>query len=224
MRRYLISAVAVLGLLGGASTANALIVNFADIDGAGQGPAFASQVTVETVASGADQVGFKITSSALEPGDVFGLIEQVNFDDSSNLLVALDPLETFVPTNSVDFKVDLKKLPQGTDVGFTSDFGFQANPPPAGPDSNSIRPGDMLTIIFGLTTGFSLTDIDAALGNGNLRLGIHVISFPDGSSDALVTGPGDNNNVGEVPLPATLPLLLGALGVLGFGMSRKRSA
>ncbi len=222
MRRYLISAAAALTLIASANSSAALQVGFSDIDGAGLGPAFASQVTLDTVIAGTDQVGFKITSAALGAGDTSGLIEQVNFDDSLNLLGSFD---SFVPTNDVDFAVNLANLPQGQNVGFTSDFGFQANPPPAGNNANSIRPGDMLTIIFGLTTGFTLADVDAALGSGDLRLGIHVISFPDGSSDTLVTGPMDNNNnVGEVPLPATLPLLLGALGVLGFGMTRKRRA
>ena len=217
MKRTLFAAVATLPLMFSAHTAEALQFSFADIDGAGQGPAFASQVTVDSVTAGAGQVGFKITSATLGSGDIFGLIKQVNFDDSSNLLGDFD---SFIPTNAVDFEVSLKNLPQGNNVSFNSTDGFQAKPPPAGRNANSIRPGDMLTIVFALAAGISLADIDLALGNGDLRLGIHVISFDDGSSDTLVTG---TSTVTPVPLPATLPLLLGALAFVGFFCRRSRT-
>lgn len=193
----------------------AVITTFEDIDGDGQGPTFADQVVLEIIDNGGI-VGFQITNNT---GGIFGIIEQVNFDDSAlDLLGALDSL---VQTNNVDFSEDLANLPQGNNVGFDSTDGFQSNPPAAGANANGIQPGDSLTINFALNGGATFDDVVAALISGELRLGIHVIAFADGSSDALVSAPPPS----EVPVPAAFWVMgVGLAGGLRYLKRRKIAA
>ncbi|MFH1371643.1 MAG: PEP-CTERM sorting domain-containing protein, partial [Planctomycetota bacterium] len=58
---------------------------------------------------------------------------------------------------------------------------------------------------FDLINGGTLEDVIDELNNGTLRVGIHIIGLPDGSSESAIL----------VPEPATMCLLgLGALGLL----------
>jgi len=72
-------------------------------------------------------------------------------------------------------------------------FNAGAEPSPA---HNGINPGEWLTITFNLKSGKIFSDVVSNLQTNALRIGVHVISLPDGSSEAAVT-----------PEPATICLL-----------------
>jgi hypothetical protein len=74
---------------------------------------------------------------------------------------------------------------------------------------NGINPGEWLKVKFDLKN-IPLTQLINALDNGNLRVGIHIQAFSDGSSLPAVNE--SNMNPPDVPEPATL-------GLLGFGLA-----
>jgi hypothetical protein len=85
-------------------------------------------------------------------------------------------------------------LPSGKSIfaAFESDLAVgAANPSP----KNGINPGESLELIMNYNSSY---DIIAALGNSDLRVGLHVISL----------GEYSESFVNAVPEPATLPLLL----------------
>ncbi len=79
-------------------------------------------------------------------------------------------------------------------------MGFLASSDPP-PSTNGIDPGEEVAIIFDLIGGKTFENVIAELDDRTVRIGIHVIDLPDGSSEGATT-----------PEPATLGLLvLGAL-------------
>jgi hypothetical protein len=92
-------------------------------------------------------------------------------------------------------------LPAGNNLtpSFQADYAFGADSPAT---KNGINPGEWVTISFNLKAGNTSTDVINALNNHNLRVGVHLIGLPDGSSESAV----------QAPEPATVLLLgLGAL-------------
>ncbi len=103
-------------------------------------------------------------------------------------------------------------LPSGNllDPPFVADkefsIGGEATPSANGLDD----PDEWVRITFELINGGTLDDVIDELNTGVLRVGVHVIAFPDGSSEGAIA----------VPEPTTMCLLgLGALALL-----RKRRA
>jgi hypothetical protein len=77
--------------------------------------------------------------------------------------------------------------------------------PKADPDDPN-ELAEWVAIVFDLIGGSSVSEVVEGLEDGILRIGVHVIAFPDGSSEAAVT----------TPEPATLGLMLmGSLMLLG---------
>ena len=102
-------------------------------------------------------------------------------------------------------------LPAGNTLipPFQTTEGFSADsdsPPPL----NGVNPGEWVAIIFNLVNGATLDDVIDDLNDGTLRIGAHIIAFPDGSSEAAV----------NVPEPATL-VVLGIGGLLAL-LRRRR--
>ena len=78
---------------------------------------------------------------------------------------------------------------------FDAWFSADADPPPS---QNGIDPGESVVFLFQTSEGVSTHDIGNQLLSGDLRVGAHVIAFPDGSSEVAVS----------TPEPSTVLLLL----------------
>lgn len=71
-------------------------------------------------------------------------------------------------------------------------------------------PDEWMTVVFDLVDGNNVNDVATGLEDHSLRIGAHIIAFPDGSSEAAVT----------IPEPASLGLIL--LGGLALFRGRRR--
>jgi hypothetical protein len=94
----------------------------------------------------------------------------------------------------------------------TADFSAKGVQPPPFNGVNNTETGEpveWVTIQFELINNSLLADVLNELAAGTLRIGIHITSFPDGSSESAVS---------IIPEPATICLL--ALG--GLLLKRKR--
>ncbi|MFC1676272.1 PEP-CTERM sorting domain-containing protein [Planctomycetota bacterium] len=133
-------------------------------------------------------------------------ITDVYFDDGT-LLGISDVING--PGVSFSQVASPSDLPGGSlldpDFITTGLFSADADPPPA---HSGVESGEFVTIQFDLIGGGVLQDVLGELADGRLRIGIHIQSFSDGSSESALA----------TPEPATL-LLLG----LGMVMLRKRS-
>ncbi len=101
----------------------------------------------------------------------------------------------------------LNNLPGGVTIGFYADreFTIGADPPPSQNGVDNPPPLEWVTVRFNLVEGANLQGVMNELITGDLRVGIHIISLPDGSSESAIM----------VPEPATLLLLVaGAAAVL----------
>jgi len=101
-------------------------------------------------------------------------------------------------------------IPGGKEIGFVADkeFNVGAESPPPENGINSILAGETVTLEFELSGG-SLQDVLNELNDGSLRVAVHVMCFPDESSNGAV----------NVPEPATMCLL--GLGGLLFCRRKK---
>ncbi len=90
------------------------------------------------------------------------------------------------------------------------DIGALRPPPKSGLNNSG---GESLQVKFNLMDGFDFQDVLNDLDSGELRVGLHIISFPDGSSESAV-------NTFHTPEPATL--LLSGIGAALIGMKRKK--
>jgi len=87
----------------------------------------------------------------------------------------------------------------------TQELSFNSGPPRP---HNGVNPGEWVRITFGINGG-TFADVIEGINTGAMRIGAHIIAFPDGSSESAI-----------VPEPATISLLgLGTLLLL-----RKRRA
>ena len=134
-------------------------------------------------------------------------INGVYFDDNASVL---SNYVSFPSSGDVVYQTKTTNLPAGNTIGFDADWSFVADPPPT---QNGINGGEEGTFVFSLLGGASFDDLIAAIGTGDLRLGIHVQGFRDGSSESYVN---------EVPEPSTYLLL--AMGIIGLMAYRKKAA
>ncbi len=174
-----------------------------------------TQVTGQFQTYGANQIELLI-SNAL--GGAQSTVGQVYIEDGQELISGIASLLSVASVNGVSFSSPASPgdLPGGNDPGvnFTADFSAGANPPPA---KNGVDPGETLGIVLNVFDS-NLSDFLAALADGDLRVGIHVINFADGGSVSLVNGGGG----GGTPIPEPSAALVFGAGALIVGSALRR--
>lgn len=126
---------------------------------------------------------------------------QIYFDDDSGSLAGIVSIDWGTQTG-VNFVQGTNngKLPGGENLtprleASNPQMSFSASPiAPVAP--NGINPGEWLSLIFDLNSGKTSEDVIAAFDSDELRIGVHLQAFPDGSSASYVT-----------PEPTTIALL-----------------
>ena len=193
------------------SVSQATIYTFDVITSNGpNGSSIGDQLSMEVYADG-NNVSFKF--SHLISGIAGPVISEIYFDDGS--ILAFATLDESLP--GVDFKEDKvgqvspPNLPGGNLISppfvATTAFSIEAaNPAP----QKGVGFGEWLIITYSLQGSHTIDDINDELANGDLRVGMHVISIPQ------VTG-GTTSESYVTPEPATLALL----GLGGFLLRRK---
>jgi hypothetical protein len=176
-----------------------------------------AQLSVAVVDIGGGQVQFSFFNS----GPAASSITDVYFDDGSLLGIAglIDVDDGTGGDPGVDFSQGASpgNLPSGNNASppFQTTAGFLADSNPA-VQHNGVNPGEWLGIIFDLQSGMTFADVLTELGNGDLRIGIHVQGFASGGSESFINNP--------VPVPDAVWLFgSGLLGLAGVAR-RKRTA
>jgi len=177
-----------------------------------------ASLSVEVIDLNATQVGFKFTNSSSSS------LTDVYFDDGTLLGIA----GITDSGSTVDFSAPASpaNLPGGSSMTVpfetTQNFSADSNPPTS---PNGVTSGEWLTITFNLQSGQNYDSIINALalpnggGTGDLRIGLHVQSFPGGGSESFVNSP--DAVFPPVPEPETYAMMLAGLGGGGF-MARRR--
>jgi hypothetical protein len=178
-------------------------------------PDVGSQLTVQVADEGlgtgggvtATQVLFKFTN----PVGIASSICDVYFDDGTLLGIAAIRQSAGVAFNTPATPAD---LPGGNNAvppfEVTDQFSADSDPP-AQPNGVNAA-GEWLGIVFDLQSSKTYADVIAALGDGSLRIGLHV--------QAIGPGGGSDSYVNRVPVPAAF--LLGMLGLGYAGMKLRK--
>lgn len=131
-----------------------------------------------------------------------GVIAQIYFSGSGFLNYGS---YSFTQSSGVSFASGSNppNLPGGNGISFSASQSFGADVPAP---KNGIGSGESLGITFSLLDNTSYQTALNAVSSGSLRVGMHVISLPQGASASFVSA---------VPEPATYAMLLAGLGVIG---------
>lgn len=110
-------------------------------------------------------------------------------------------------------------LPGGNAYSFSADDSYSAeSPAPA----NGIGAGEKLGILFSIAPD-TYADVLTALGDGSVRVGMHVIAYQSGGSESFLNGPpleDPGPPPPAVPEPGSFAAL--ALGLFGVGYAIRR--
>jgi hypothetical protein len=212
-RAFSSSLAALVAMLGVGAPAAALTLGFHCITNnlAGDCTIGGAQMSVDVTDPGSGRIAFTFRNV----GAGASSITDVYWDDGSLLGI-------FSITNTpglVQFTSPATpgNLPGGNNAlpPFVATAGFSA-------DSDSpvqpmgVNPGETLIVTFDLINGRSFADALSDLGDGELRIGIHVQGYGSGGSESFVNG----SPPVVVPEPGTFALLGG--GTLALTLSRRR--
>jgi len=191
----------------------AATVNFGCItnNNAGNCTTGEAQLTVDLTDIGSNQVNFRFINAS---GGSASAITEVYFDDGT--LFGLSTVTHSAGDPWTGGSASPGNLPGGSSISpsfvATSGFVAESNPPPP---KNGVIPGEYLDVVFDLLAGVGFSDTVAALGDGSLRIGMHVTAFGDGGSESFVNNP--------VPVPAAVWLFgSGLLGLVGIARRKKQ--
>ena len=167
-----------------------------------------------------DQIRFEVHNDS----GVASSIAELYFDDEGGVLLAIaDDGIVSGPGTLFSEGGSPPNLPAGNDLipvfQRPPDFMVSAvNPAPTNGinPSTDPDPDEWVAVVFDLVGGNDIDNVIANLADGSLRVGAHIVAFPDGSSESASTG-----EEGWTPEPATLGLLLA--GAVLAGLRRKRS-
>lgn len=151
------------------------------------------------VSDGEDQAVFTFYNESL----INSSITTIYFDGGSLLGIA-DIIEW--TGTSFSQSATPSNLPGGKPLepSFVTTAGFSIGSDAPRPHSG-VNPGEWVQITFDLINGGTFPGVIDELNTGVLRIGVHLIALPDGSSESAIA----------VPEPATIALLaLGALALL----------
>lgn len=213
MNRYLTTFGVAAAVLTGASSA--ATYSFTNITGnsATNAAAGEAQLSLTTLAGANPQlVRFNLNNAV----GIASSVKNVFVDDSAGVLASVNG---FTATTGVSFTSGTNgSLPGGNGVGFDEihSLGVRANNPAP---HNGVNDGEMLDWTYTIAAGYTLADVEAALNSGELRFGVHVISWAEGGSEAFVTS-GDPDGEPEI-IPAPLAGVMGGAG-LGLIAARRR--
>ena len=153
-------------------------------------------------------------------------IERIFFSDETSLFNT-NSVIGFFTDSGVDFAGYVydpdvnnpgSNFPAGEEIDWQTTFWYEAAPPPS---KTGINPNETITFSLLLNEGKDYQSVLSALQSGDLRIGIHVISWADTKSESFVnvTPPG-----GQVPEPMTAGLLgLGLAGFFGVRWARRKN-
>lgn len=191
----IMSAGAVAGV---GSSANAAIFPFTQFTT--NGPTdISGQIEVELT-----EVGAEVHFTVRNLGPITSSVANLYIDDDSGLLGSLlgminGPGVSLVASGGTG----PDNLPGWGDMGITAEFHAGASAPPSG---NGINPGEWATMRLSAVGSFS--DIVAAMTDGSMYFGAHVISVGDaGQSESIMT-----------PTPGAAVLM----GIAGLCATRRR--
>ena len=148
-------------------------------------------------------------------GPVASSVKDIHFEDDLALLAEL----TAISGTGVRFSEEDRagNLPGGQPIGFDADTSLSAHSPAP---SWGLNPGDVLYLSFGLSAGADLDAVRAAIASGDLRIGLHVIAYPNGKSESFVSVPGGAAPPPQAVTEPSLVVVMG-LGLVAMGALRR---
>jgi hypothetical protein len=170
-----------------------------------------AQLFVDVTDPGPNQVLFTF----LNIGPAASSITGIYFDDGTLLGIA-----SIQSGSGVSFSQGASpgNLPGANNASpaFVTTAGFSADSnPPTQP--NGVNPGESLGITFNLQGVQTFDDVLMDLGDGSLRIGVHVQGFAGGGSESFVNAPA------PVPEPGTFVLMAtGLVSLLGLHRWRQK--
>lgn len=144
-------------------------------------------------------------------------IAQIYFDDRTDLFTNINSMQFFT-AEGVGFSVgsvNPSNLPGANLVSpeFVSDFSVGSNSPSP---TWGVNNGDALGVIFELSEGKTFTDVENALIENALRIGLHVQGFNGGYSEGFISG------TSKVLVPEPMTLISVGLGSAFLIKKRKK--